>query len=61
MTYLDQCTKYFAPLDEIVEAIVNKEPMQFASFKELIIVCHNNDDLSSDLDLYYDIDTFELI
>lgn len=35
--YLELCNKYFAPLDEIAEALRNKEKsFGFASFNELV-------------------------
>ena len=59
--YTELCNKFFAPLDEIAEALQNNEGLLNMSFRELVFICHNNDELTSDLDNYYDVDTFDLI
>lgn len=49
MTYLEECNKYFSPLDEIAEAIRNNEGVSGVSNQELLVLCVNNDELSNDL------------
>lgn len=42
--YLEECTKYFAPLDEICEAIRNKEGLQGLTYDNVVmIVCSNQE------------------
>ena len=52
MTYLEQCNKYFIPLDEIAEAIHNQENVAGLSFDELKRVIKFNKELKSDLEKY---------
>jgi hypothetical protein len=49
MTYQEQCVKYFAPLDEIAEAIANEESLMNISFNELLNMIAVNPELESDL------------
>ncbi|MEO1917223.1 MAG: hypothetical protein ABGX53_02535 [Candidatus Thioglobus sp.] len=49
MTYQEQCVKYFAPLDEIAEAIANDEGLMNFSFEELLCMIVANPELESDL------------
>jgi hypothetical protein len=49
MTYQEQCVKYFAPLDEIAEAINNTEGLMNISFNELLNMIAVNPELESDL------------
>jgi hypothetical protein len=49
MTYQEQCVKYFAPLDEIAEAIANDEGLMNISFNELLCMIVANPELESDL------------
>tara|TARA_R110002111_G_scaffold167314_1_gene233231 strand:+ start:398 stop:586 length:189 start_codon:yes stop_codon:yes gene_type:complete len=52
MTYLEECTKYFAPLDEIVEALHNNEGVSGITYKELIAITTNNTALNNDIAHY---------
>jgi hypothetical protein len=56
MNYQEQCVKYFAPLDEISEAINNEEGIThdnvFNSFEELLNMIAENEELDSDLIAY---------
>ena len=38
MTYEEECTKWFAPLDEIVEALNNNEGITGISHNELVLL-----------------------
>jgi len=49
MTYLEQCTKYFQPLDEIAEAIINNEGIAGLTNKELLFMIASNKQLDNDL------------
>ena len=49
MTYQEQCTKYFAPLDEIAEAMLNCEGICGFTFNELYSIIENNKELQQDL------------
>jgi hypothetical protein len=40
--YLKDCTDFFAPLDEIAEAIRNKEGLQGVTYIELIRLVNSN-------------------
>ena len=40
MDYLEECTKFFAPLDEIEEAIINGEGIAGISHQELLALCN---------------------
>lgn len=51
MTYLEQCTKYFAPLDEIQEALNNREGISGLSYNELVLLVNSKVDLKRDLQL----------
>tara|TARA_R110002012_G_scaffold49804_4_gene128838 strand:+ start:17809 stop:17979 length:171 start_codon:yes stop_codon:yes gene_type:complete len=51
--YLELCNKYFAPLDEISEAIENQEGLMGMSYEELMFICNKNIELSKDLETYY--------
>lgn len=50
--YLYYSTKYFAPLDEILEALENNEGIAGLSHEELLQVIMSNNSLSSDLDTF---------
>jgi|LWDU01.1.fsa_nt_gi hypothetical protein len=57
MNYQEQCVKYFAPLDEISEAINNEEGITldmgvFYSFEELLNMIAENEELDADLIKY---------
>lgn len=52
MTYEEQCNKYFSPLEEISEAIVNGEGICGITHDELIMVVRVNRELKSDLELF---------
>ena len=49
LNYEQQCTKYFAPLDEIAEAFVNGESLNGISHNELCFMIQKNEELDSDL------------
>lgn len=49
MTYLESCTKYFAPIDEIIEALANNEGLSGMTNKELVMVVTANKSLMSDI------------
>jgi hypothetical protein len=49
MNYLEQCTKYFRPLDEIAEAVFNAEGISGLSNIELIRLIQSKPELMSDL------------
>ncbi len=49
MTYLESCTKYFAPLDEIQEALDNNEGLCGLSSVELKSLVNSNKELKTDL------------
>jgi len=49
MTYLESCTKYFAPLDEIDEALRNNEGLAGLTNSELVILVNGNKSLKADL------------
>ncbi len=49
MTYLEECNKYFAPLDEIQEAIDNGEGIAGMSAQELRQIVSLNPQLKKDL------------
>lgn len=55
MTYLEQCNKYFAPLDEIGEALRNKEGVAGISNFELVNKVVQDKELVSDLIAYEDL------
>jgi len=52
MTYVEQCTKYFAPIDEIAEALNNNEGICGATNIELKLVVENNSELAADIKAY---------
>ncbi|MBT6472505.1 MAG: hypothetical protein HOK52_14740 [Candidatus Marinimicrobia bacterium] len=52
MNYQEQCTKYFAPLDEIAEAMLNCEGIAGLSFNELYSIIGINKELQEDLCKY---------
>ena len=52
MTYLEQCNKYFAPLDEICEALRNEEGICGMSNRELVKKVVLDKSLTSDLNIY---------
>ena len=49
MTYLESCNKYFAPLDEIQEALDNNEGCAGITNQELRFVVKFNKELAKDL------------
>lgn len=49
MTYLESCTKYFAPIDEIIEAMDNEEGVAGLSFFELKALVESNINLQRDI------------
>jgi hypothetical protein len=49
VTYLEECNKYFAPLDEIQEALDNGEGLCGISNKDLIAIVNSNPELAKDL------------
>jgi hypothetical protein len=49
LTYEQQCNKYFAPLDEICEALINREGCAGLSLLELETLIYNNKELNDDL------------
>ena len=49
MTYEEQCTKYFAPLEEIDEAIRNSEGVAGISNQELRFIVNHNKSMRADL------------
>lgn len=52
MNYVHQCNKYFAPLDEIAEAVINNEGLNGLSNDELLNLISSNTELDSDLCKY---------
>ena len=52
MTYQEQCTKYFAPLDEIAAAIMNGEGTAGLTLEEILSVISINKTLDADLCKY---------
>ena len=52
MNYKEQCTKYFAPLDEIQEALTNNEGICGIGSDELTAMVDINVELKHDLELY---------
>jgi F420-0:gamma-glutamyl ligase-like protein len=51
-TYTEMCNKYFAPLDEIAEALNNFEGVCGFIYTELQAVVFDNKTLQSDLLMY---------
>jgi hypothetical protein len=49
MTYLEQCTKYFQPLDEIAEAVFSGSGISGMSHKELVMLIQLKPSLMQDL------------
>lgn len=49
MNYLETCTKYFAPIDEIIEALDNNEGVAGISAAELVRVVSFNKGLEQDV------------
>jgi hypothetical protein len=47
--YLIECTKYFAPLDEMREALDNREGIARLSYKELLVIVDTTPNLKLDL------------
>lgn len=52
MTYEEQCNKYFAPIDEISEALANGEGINCMGSKELFSIVESNSELREDLAIY---------
>ena len=52
MNYEEQCNKYFAPLDEIAEALTNNDGICGISNTELSRLVESNQHLTADLKLY---------
>jgi hypothetical protein len=52
LTYEQQCTKYFLPLDEIAEALNNGEGISGLTYIELKSIVERNSELKSDLKEY---------
>ena len=52
LTYEQQCTKYFQPLDEISEALSNNEGIAGLTNLELKSIVERNAELKSDLKEY---------
>ena len=54
LTYLEQCNKHFAPLDEISEALINHEKLAGyqMSAEELLRICSVPCNLRDDLIKY---------
>jgi hypothetical protein len=50
--YQEDCTKYFAPLDEIAEALSNGEGINGLTYKELNMMVQSNENLKLDLEIY---------
>ena len=48
-TYLEECNKYFAPLDEIIEAVMNDEGICGITNEELIGIIKCNKELMKDV------------
>ena len=51
MDYLEECTKFFAPLDEIEEAIINGEGIAGISHQELLAIVNTDTELKTALNL----------
>ncbi len=51
MTYLEECTKFFAPLDEIQEALRNHEGILGMDFDETLRMCSMDAELVNLLNL----------
>ena len=56
MTYLEESTKYFAPLDEIAEALINHEGICGLGYPELLMVVKMRDEFVLDVLLTQDLD-----
>lgn len=54
MTYLESCNKYFAPLDEIQEALDNEEGLKGIDYEELLRIVSFNKELVKDLEEFSD-------
>lgn len=50
--YLKDCTEFFAPLDEIAEALINEEGVNGISYTELKFIVDNNHILMTRLSVY---------
>ena len=46
MEYIEQCNKFFAPLDEIIEALNNQEGIKGISYDELVAIINTNSELA---------------
>ena len=42
ITYLESCNMFFAPLDEIIEAVENQEGVNCMSYNELVNMINSN-------------------
>ena len=51
MDYLEECTKFFAPLDEINEALLNSEGIAGVSYQELLAIINTDIELKTALNL----------
>ena len=61
MTYLEECNKYFEPLDEISEAVRGKEGISGLTNRELIYLIDKNDELAMDLYEVYGVEYLDYI
>lgn len=50
LAYHEECTKYFAPLDEICEAMENDEGIYGLTNDELYTILENNKELMNDVE-----------
>jgi len=46
LTYLESCNKWFAPLDEICEALNNKERIFGYDYSELLLAVASDEELA---------------
>ena len=46
LTYLESCHKWFAPLDEICEALANKERIFGHDYSELLLAAEGDKELA---------------
>lgn len=53
LTYLESCNKWFAPLDEICEALANKERIFGYDYSELLLA------VASDRELAFYVENFD--
>ena len=50
--YTESCTKYFAPIDEIIEAMDNKHGLSGMTYNELSFIVEGKNDLSEDIAIF---------